>query len=260
MSQAETQRWAGDHNAAELSEYRSVSKFAVASLFVGLASPLAFLGPYAWAFPATAVLLGIIALVRIARPELGLSGRRAAAIGLCLGLICGVGAPTRYYTYRYLVQREGRQFAMQWFEHVRNGDIEYAHQMAVPVSLRRPINEDLNRFYREHPESADELRKYTDSDIVRTLLELGDRANVRLYRSFGVGVYPLTDEVLEEYAVTFEENGVKKSFFLYVLLERHYNSFVGRGQWRISDIRVANPSVSLDSTPEEQEAAAEEAD
>lgn len=254
MSQAETHRWAGDHDAAELSEYRSVSKLAVVALILGIASALAWIGPYAWAIPVVALCVSLISLARINRPALGLSGRKAAIGGLCLALIFGIGAPTRYYTYRYLVQREGLQFAMQWFEHIRNGDVEYAHQMAVPITQRQPTTDDLSRFYREHPQSAAELRVYADSALVRTLLELGDRANVRIYHRFGVSVSPLTDELLDEFAVTYEENGEKKTFFLYVLLERHFNSFSGRGHWRISDIRVGKPTLSLNEETAEADA------
>lgn len=246
MSQAETQSWSGDHDASEMAEYRSVSRVAIFGLLLGIASPLAWLGPYAWSIPAVALVVSVVGLIRIGRPELGLTGRRAAIAGICLALICGIGAPTRYFGYRYLVQREGLQFTMQWFEHLRNGDIMYAHQMALPISQRRPVDDDLLEYYRLHPELASQLKSYSNYQIVRTLLELGDRANVRLYRRLGVSNYGTTEEMLDEFAVTYDDNGVKKTFFLYVLSERHYDAFRGRGQWRIADVRVGKLDASSD--------------
>ncbi len=252
MSQAETQSWSGDHNASEMAEYRSVSRLAVFGLLLGIASILAWFGPYAWPIPVVALVVCAASLFRIGRSELGLTGRKAALCGICLALISGIGAPTRYFSYRYLVQREGLQFTEQWFEHVRNGDIIYAHQMALPISQRRPVDDALLEYYRDHPDLVSELKKYSNYQIVRTLLELGDRADVRLYRRFGVSNHRSNEELLDEYAVTFEDNGVKKSFFLYVLSERHYNSFRGRGQWRIADIRVGKPDAIRGEAAEEE--------
>lgn len=256
MSQAETQSWSGDHNAGELSEYRSVSRLAVFGLLLGIASPLAWLGPYAWLIPAAALIVSVVSLIRILRPELGLTGRKAAVAGICLALICGIGGPTRYFGYRYLVQREGLQFTMQWFEHLRNGDIKNAHQMALPTTQRRAVDDNLLQYYRDHPDLASQLKEYANFQIVRTLLELGDRAEVRLYRRFGVSNYGFTEEMLDEYAVTYEDNGVKKSFFLYVLSERHYNAFRGRGQWRIADVRIGKADATANGNSAEEDSEA----
>ncbi len=238
MSQVETQNWSQDHIADELSEYNSVSRLAVIAILLGIASPLAWLGPYLWWIPVVAVCVSIAGLIHVNRPQLGLIGRKAAIGGLCLALISGIGAPTQHYTYRYLVQLEGKRFALQWFDYLRKGEVEKAHQMTVAITDRQPLNEDLWEFYRERSDWADDLREYANTPVVRTLLALGDRANVRLYDRHGVVVQPRTDGTIDQFAVTYEDEGVKKSFFLYVFLKRHYNSFAQRGQWKIDEIQV----------------------
>ncbi len=238
MPQAEMQSWTEDHNATELSNYHSVSRLAIVSLLVGIASALAWLGPYMWWFPVGAIAISVASLIHVNRPNSELIGRKAAMFGLCLALISGIGAPTRYYAYRYLVQQEGERFAMQWFDYLRKGEFEKAHQMTVVITQRQPLDESLWDFYRERSDWATKLREYTNTPIVRTLLALGDRAEARLHKRLGVAVYPRADAVVDQFAVTYEEDGVKKSFFLVLFLERHFNAFVGRGQWRITNMVV----------------------
>lgn len=241
MSQVETQNWSEDHGAAELSDYRSVSRLAVFALFLGVASVSAWLGPYFWWSPVVAACVAIVSLIRVNRRGMALIGRNAAVCGLCLALINGFGAPTRYYAYRYLVQREGERFEKQWFGYLRKGEIEKAHQLSLGLAQRRSLKDDLWEFYREHKDFAEDLREYANSPVVRTLLALGNRAEVRLYDRHGVAVYPRTDAMIDEFAVTFDDQGTKKTFFLLVFLERHYNAFVGRGQWKIAKVEVRVP-------------------
>ena len=52
-----------------------------------------------------------------------LVGRKAALVGLLLGVTFLVAAPADDGVYRYFIRREARDFAAKWIEDVRNGDV-----------------------------------------------------------------------------------------------------------------------------------------
>ena len=70
------------------------------------------------------------------------------------------------------------------------------------------------------------------SPLVRTLLALGPKAQVGFYRTVGQSHNNDRDEVDQLYAVTYEEDGERKSFFVSVHLQRTKLSD-GAASWRI---------------------------
>ena len=92
-------------------EYRSVSKFAVLSVFAGLASVLAWLNAVMWCVPVFAVLLGLLAFREIRQND-AVTGRAVATIGIALALLFGIGAVTSFFAERQIVTSQARQFAL----------------------------------------------------------------------------------------------------------------------------------------------------
>jgi hypothetical protein len=111
-----------------------------------------------------------------------------------------------------------------------------AHQLTLSPRLRQPLGENLWGLYRNNARSRKELEAYVQRPLVRTLLALGPRPMVRFYETAGQihdGNEDLVDSV---FAVTYEEEGETKSFFVDV---QAYRTDLGDGSagWQILQTR-----------------------
>lgn len=217
----------------EVARYRVLSGTAVAALVFGVLSILAVLDPLAWTIPVVAVVLAAAALLSIARREGELIGRRAALIGLALALAFGGYAVSHWITGRMLLQRQARQFGMAWFEFLREGQPQKALQLTVHPNQRQPLNQSLWRYYGKDWTRRDELTTYVSRPLVRTLLELGELAEVRFYENEEVTGDRYRDVVKQVYAVTYEESGNEKTFFVRLRLERLHLDEGQAAAWRL---------------------------
>ncbi len=94
----------------EISSYRAVSRLAVLSLACGLLSILSFAN-FGFLIPAVlAVVVGVIALRRIARQPLTLTGTAIAQAGIVLGLMCGLSSVTIDQVSNALLKRRATAF------------------------------------------------------------------------------------------------------------------------------------------------------
>jgi hypothetical protein len=236
----------------ELGAYRPVSRLAIVGVIVGLLSPLALVDLNLLLFPLVGVVVCAWALIRIARSGTPLLGRKAAWLGLVVAVLCGTAALADFYVYRWLVRREARQFAEAWFGFLAHGEPHKAHQLTLPPAERWPLDENLWTFYREGPKWQEKLDDYIapakpgePPRLVHTLLELDDRAEVR-YRET-IYEQPLGEmlRVGQVYAVTHDDDGQKKTFFVAVDLERRRLPD-GRWNWRLTATKAVSGGESAD--------------
>jgi hypothetical protein len=213
-----------DAQDAELAAYRALSGLAVAALVFGLLAALAMIDPLLWAVPIVGTALGIGALRRIKEQWPALSGRGFAWVGLVLSLVFVVAAPTQWLAYRWQVRTEARQFAEMYFRDLANRRPEKAFQLSLPPQQRLALKDDeqLWGFYRNNQKMRQRLENFANSPLVRTLLALGsERATVRFYETLDQqSADGNRDVVNERYAVTYEEQGEKKTFFVDVQMVR----------------------------------------
>jgi hypothetical protein len=78
---------------SDYEQYRALSTAAVASLIVGLLSPLAILDWTLVVVPIVGALISLLALVKVRRNRAELSGEMLARVGLSLSLVFGVIGP-----------------------------------------------------------------------------------------------------------------------------------------------------------------------
>ncbi len=217
-------------------EYRALSVPAVVGLIAGLLSPLAMIDPLIWLLPLLGLIFSTVGLWQIARNAPEMTGRKMALTGLTLSILFGVMVTTHWVTYRWLVNREARQFAQMWFEFLRQDEPHKAHQLTLHPDYRQPVDDTLWEFYRGDPRWDGQLRSYVDRPLVRTLLVLGDDCRIRRYHGGPVKRTGTKDGLLQIYAVTREEGGRKKTFFIGLEMQR-FKLEDGRAQWQLRRAR-----------------------
>ena len=223
-----------DSQDAEVAEYRSLAGQAVLGLIFGLLAPLAMVDPMLWSIPLLGVVFSVWALRRIKRFAPAMVGRKMALAGLALSLLFLAAAPAETLTYQKMVRDEARQFSALWFRYLAHAEPQKAYQLTVDPQSRQPLNDDLWAFYRTAPRLSSQLEEYANGPLVRTLLALGPKAQVRFYQIAGEASDGDADRVDQWFAVTYEEAGEKKSFFVRVAAERTKPTSGGAG-WRIAD-------------------------
>jgi hypothetical protein len=224
-----------DPQDTDMGQYQAVSGLAVAGLLVGLASPAALGHPLLWTVPLVAMVICALALRRIAREAPALIGRKAALTGLALAVLFLAAAPLQGYTYGRLLDWEGRRFAAQWFELVRQNQREKSFELTRQAESRLPLDEDLPSRYPPDSDPLSELNGYLQQPSVQALLALGDKAQVRYYDTERSTRSNRGDVIKQVYAVTYEEDGERKSFFVELSMNRRYVADPGRAFWQLTD-------------------------
>jgi hypothetical protein len=217
-----------------LAAYRAMSAAAVVGLGLGVLAPLCLLTPLLWPLPLAGIAVCALALARIARSGGELLGRKAAAVGLWLAVGCLAAAATDAYLYRRLLFAEARAYAQQWFDYLAADQPQKAFAMTVAPGLRPPLafDEAVWEFYRTGPRWRADLESYVGDRLVRTLLALGPNARARPFASGGRGDSELGETAYPIFAVTYEDDGQTKTFFVKLYLQRLKQSD-GRGDWRL---------------------------
>jgi hypothetical protein len=229
-----------DSQDAEFAAYRALATQAVAGLILTLLSPLAFIDPVLWVVPLFAVFFSGWALRRIKRDPSALTGGKLAWIGLFISLVIAAAAPTTWLVYRSTIRSEARQFTSLWLQAIMHDEPQIAHQLTLPLPSRCPANGDLWRYYRDAPKLRRKLEGYVQTPLVRTLLALGPRAVVRFYETASQTQQDDNDLVEQVYAVTYEEEGEKRS--LLVVVQALRTSFDdGTANWAILSTGLAKP-------------------
>jgi len=155
-----------------------------------------------------------------------------ARAGLLLSLVFAAAAPSDWLAYRRTVRDEARQFSSLWFRFLREDEPQKAHQLTMASQVRHLLDHRLWAFYRSDPRLRQQLEGYVQIPLVHTLLSLGPKAEVRFYETGSQTHENNSDTVEQLYAVTYEEEGEKKSFFVAVEMVRQKLP-TGEASWRI---------------------------
>jgi hypothetical protein len=222
---------------AEVAQYRAVCKFAVVGLALGLLSPIALLGRAFWAVPAAGAIAGIVGLWRTSRQSSEVVGRGLAVAALALSVLFASAACTDWLVHRRQVTAEAQQFAAMWFDYLRQGRPQRAHQLTLSPSVRLPFDGRLWEYYRTADHKAEDLKAYVNKPVVRALLALADKALVRYCQTTATAQSAEGGKEWVElvYAVTYSDDGATKTFFVAIGLERTALEG-GRAQWQIRGV------------------------
>jgi hypothetical protein len=226
---------AGQAADPSIGNYRTINPLAVVGLVLGCLSAVALLGPAFWMLPLAGVLLNWRALHGRSDADKASSGLGLAGIGLFLSVLFGVAGPVDLWNGRRQVEESSVPVADAWFSALRENRPEQALELTMTAMLRRQPTEDLPHYYQTHKSAHDQLVRYVEEPVVKTLLLLGDRAQPRLYAVKQPAADELQNNLTRTYAVTFDDDGKKTTFFLDMQLDRRLDKTL-QPIWRVSGI------------------------
>jgi hypothetical protein len=137
--------------------YRALSTSAVASLIVGLLSPLAILDWTLVAIPLIGIPLSIMALVKVSRHRAELTGTALARIGLVLSLLFAVLGPARL-TYDYVSELPAGYTRVSYAE--LQPDETQSGQLVPPAALALEGQKIFIKGYVYPGREKDGIRKF----------------------------------------------------------------------------------------------------
>ena len=143
-----------------------------------------------------------------------------------------VAAPTEWLVYRWRIRDEARQFSELWFQYLRQEEPQKAHQLTLPTTLRQPFDQ-LWDFYRNNPLCPAGARGLREKPSGANFARAGAAGAARFYDTVGQKRQLDEDYVEQLYAVTYEDRGERKSFFVLMRMTRPKKAEVRTG-WRIA--------------------------
>jgi hypothetical protein len=236
--------FASTRHAAEFDDrerdYRTVEPWAIVALVLGAVSAVALLDPLLLLVPLVALGASVVALVRLAR-DTDRSGRAAALAGLALAIMFGVAPVAQMATTWAMLSRQARGVGDQFFEYLRERSPEKAMMLRFAPDQRRPFDNLLWKFYQSDNEAQQNLRAFVQHPLIKTLLALGPKAQVRFYKTLRVGNEGSRGLVSYLYTVTYSDDDPKRpnaktTFFVNLLMERKPTENPNINPWRVSNI------------------------
>ncbi len=214
-------------------EYQSVEHWAVASLLIGLLSPVALVAPVMWFVPILGWLSGGVALAKI-RSGPGRPGRVLVLVGLALSTFFLVVPAARMVSARILLAGQPRPVADKFLEYLQERSPEKALTLQWVPDYRHGVGDNLWLFFRSDADADADLRKFVSQPMIRMLLALGKDAQVRYYKTALVGMSGDLAQVEYWYSITFtDEDDQKKTYFIGILLERKPTRDPNLNPWRV---------------------------
>jgi hypothetical protein len=133
-SQAPT--WSASPIENELPTYRALTSWSIAALVLGIISLATFASLNFLVASIAAIASGAFALRQIRRyPDL-LTGTGLANVGIAIGLITGLAAPTVFVVQRSIIDRQARSYGEQLAQALREKGLPDAFWLSQPPGAR----------------------------------------------------------------------------------------------------------------------------
>jgi hypothetical protein len=217
----------------EVVEYRSVSGWAVAALMLGLLSPAAIVAPILWLIPAIGLVAAIIAMWSISAAQGQKSGWYLALLGLLLAIFFGVAGPARAITRNIWLETRAERVAHVFVELLRQNKPLEAHELTRAASQRKPLGPNALELIQKNPDTKREYDRFLSSELVKTLLEWGETAQVDLSSVSFLGSNEHQDVLTVQYHIASKDAAKPLSLSGEIGLERTTELMTGSERWRV---------------------------
>ncbi len=216
-----------DASQPQVQRYRTLSGWAVGALIFGLLSALALLHLGFLVLALMGVLSGAIALGQIARNAPEVIGRPLAVTGLLLSVFLASAAVAQDATLDFCLRREARQFGSMWLDLLQQQKPHLALVLTRPPSVRPRMDESVWAEILSDENAYKALQGFVDDRGIHTLLALGEGAQIRYFDT----ERQTKDRIWQLFAVSYDDAGTKKSFFVRLVLKRLANESTHRANW-----------------------------
>lgn len=225
----------------ELTQYRAISLWAVATLIAGLSAPLALVGPLLWWLPLLAIPLAWLAFRQLRQPDPRYVGQTATVVGLCLAALFFAWAITQRLSREVRIAHEAQQLADDWLGLILAGKIPEAHQIQSPAARRQANEANLAAFYEAQVEAGRDLAAFEKSEAVAALKGQQGKIEVKFAEVVRHTVEGLTDYFTLRYEVTAGtvpgSNGS-----LWITAKRDSHPDTAGADWQINSLTLSEPS------------------
>ncbi len=231
-----------DASENEETSYRRLSVTALIAFFLGILSFVIYFSVWFFFIAVIGIVLALIAVWLIRRSDGLLSGIGLAHCGLALSIISLVSVSVLWPYYIHELRLEGNRFFRIWLTALQTNNLPLAKGMGTPYWERSSIDNEEKWWKEQYADKWKHrgLHGYTDNKLVRTLLALGEKADITYDKTLAAVVGDGKDTVVSVYAVTYPtESGEKETFFI---------KMTGVRQFPTKDIK--NAGWSLDPFPE----------
>jgi hypothetical protein len=133
--------------------------------------------------------------------------------------------------------------ADEWFAALASDQPQVAHQLVSAYVQRARLSDrqELWAYYRNSADRGGALKSFVAEPLIRTLLTLDGRAQVRLYETLGITT---PDEfhthIAQSYAVTYGEGSSRTTFLVALTIERSTQRGTDRVDWRVASYSLVN--------------------
>lgn len=225
----------------ELTQYRAISYWAVATLFAGLAAPLALVGPLLWWVPLATIPLAILAFRQLRQPDPRYVGKTAAVCGICLAALFLAWGVTQRLSRESYLAAEVRRFSDEYLELLLTGRTREAHQIQSPAARRVQPGSDLVSYYEATAEPGRELAAYSKLEPVASLV--GQQGKIEL--EFAEVTRHLVEGPTDYFTLRYEVTrgtipGSSGSLWVSAKRDRHHDSLAS--DWQINSLSLTEPA------------------
>lgn len=234
------QKIVSDAQEASLANYHALNPLPYVALGLGLLSATALISPLFGIFGILALICGTAAALQ--EDEWTTTAAKVAngfAIALALFFLALIGA--RQVSRTWTVKSEAEEFINGWFELLRKGEIEQAHQLSMQPQDRQIPEVDLMKYYKE----SEEARRGRDHFYVAPPLN-------KLVKDIKQGTIRLDFEIAHErnlegeyidrqYSLVVDRGGIKETVPFRVVVRRTVHPKLKVGRWQIYS--VTEPQV-----------------
>ena len=238
----------------DVPEYRSLCGLSVVALLLGLASPLALLGPVLEIVPLAGVAVALMALAKIAASGDGLTGAAFARCGLVLAIVFGVALPVRALVRNELLIRQVDPIARDWMAQLAEDRFDVAtDRLTAAAKARLQPPSDTPPTPDTPPPSLSETIAALQSDrLTQALSDLAEQGELNFVH-YGTAITQGRNEygVRMEYLVSHTDQADADSGALIVDIEllRSQRARAPDVGWQINGWHVEPSSSSGETTP-----------
>lgn len=221
-----------------IQEYRALSVWAIAALLLGLFSALTLVAPLLAIVPLVAMVVGAIALYRIAADSERLAGRWMALVPFILAPLFLGWSLTREFSRRERMYTHAREFADDWLQILNQNQPHFAHQLWMQRKERLDPQSNLEVAYQQNEKATEGFTMFLEARPMKDILEAAPRAKFHFEEFVSHEHGGLIDVVTMRYSYETPTTGTEK---MWITAKRTYSIYTGRPDWNISGVALQPP-------------------